>query len=439
MLAYMMQFRRMGGAMGGVATVVGPSGETERVFKLEKDSSNNLDAVTSVPREAVSMMFANDSLLYTASSASLLTVSGDTVRFSHQLLQEYFLALYLQHNLEASNALKIWPPDIWWRRNNWEEATILLAGLFADDCTPVLNWVAPANPEVAAQCVLRSGAKTPHSTLDRFRTMWTPRLTDLEDDPQPQARAAVGRAIGLLGLDSRSGVGVRADGLPDIRWCEVRDGEFTFQSDQLMTLPRFYVAKYPITFCQFQTFVDAPDGFVNDAWWDGLAKRSPELGEQAFKYNNHPRDRINWYDAMGFCRWLSSKLGYEIRLPTEQEWEKAARGMDRRLFAYGSEFDPTMGNTQELDLGGTTAVGIFPQGASPYGALDMAGNVFEWTLPDPSTKLGMAGTPVNKHGIVRGGSWFRGKDVATTTSRTSLSLNDRYSSVGFRVMAVKPA
>src|SRR5262249_38306767 len=154
------------------------------------DKADSVDAVTSVPREAVTLMFGGDQLLYTASSASLLTVNEDTVRFSHQLLQEYFLAQYLRDTFQQSSAAKIWPPDVWWRRNNWDQATVLLAGLFSNDCTPVVEWIAPANPEVAAECILRSGAYTPPETREKFRALWIPRLTDLKDDPQPQARAA---------------------------------------------------------------------------------------------------------------------------------------------------------------------------------------------------------------------------------------------------------
>ena len=72
----------------------------------------------------------------------------------------------------SGQADAIWPRDRWWERTNWEEATILLAGLHSDDCTPVIDWVAEANPEVAAQCILRSGAHAPRETLLRLRAAW---------------------------------------------------------------------------------------------------------------------------------------------------------------------------------------------------------------------------------------------------------------------------
>src|SRR5262249_37558525 len=164
---------------------------------------------------------------------------------------------------------------------------------------------------------------------------------DLKGDPSPLARASVGRALGLTDLDNRPGVGLRADGLPDLAWCEVPEGVFIMGSEheddekpiRTISLPTFYISRYPITYRQFQALIDAEDGFRNAAWWKGLHQESKEQqqggpGDQAFKYWNHPRERVSWYDAVAYCRWLSAKLGTEITLPTEQEWEKAARWTD---------------------------------------------------------------------------------------------------------------
>ena len=97
---------------------------------------------------------------------------------------------------------------------------------------------------------------------------------------------------------------------------------------------------------------------------------------------------VSWHDAMAYCRWLSGVTGKPITLPSEAQWEKAARGglppagRDKgraREYPWGDEWDEAKCNTGELGLGDTTPVGIFPEGASPYGCLDMAGNVWEWT------------------------------------------------------------
>jgi formylglycine-generating enzyme required for sulfatase activity len=99
------------------------------------------------------------------------------------------------------------------------------------------------------------------------------------------------------------------------------------------------------------------------------------VSEQDFKYANHPRDTVSWRQAMAFCRWFSWRLGggsdlkkvdeWAVRLPTEFEWEKAARGTDGRVYPYEGDFDATKCNTRETGLHQTSAVGIFPNGASP--------------------------------------------------------------------------
>lgn len=116
---------------------------------------------------------------------------------------------------------------------------------------------------------------------------------------------------------------------------------------------------------------------------------------------DHPVTMVSWYDAGEFCKWKGK------RLPTEAEWEKAARGTDGREFPWGDEFDIKKVNTLG-DYGGTTPVGKFPGGASPYGALDMAGNAQEWTADwykqYPGNKFNDEDYG-EKYKVVKGGSW----------------------------------
>src|SRR5712692_8747240 len=116
---------------------------------------------------------------------------------------------------------------------------------------------------------------------------------------------------------------------------------------------------------------------------------------------NHPVVNVTWYDALAYCDWLTKQLrewektpeplvallrqeGWRVTLPSEAEWEKAVRGPstgsgDGRIYPWGDDFDPDKANTAEPGNDGTSAVGCFPRGASPYHVLDMAGNVWEWT------------------------------------------------------------
>jgi formylglycine-generating enzyme required for sulfatase activity len=121
----------------------------------------------------------------------------------------------------------------------------------------------------------------------------------------------------------------------------------SYNLKRTVNLPTFWIAKYPITYRQFHAFIDAEDGFRNDAWWQGLVKRETEPGDQAFKFWNCPCENVSWYDAVAFCRWLSAKLGYAITLPTEEQWEKAARGTDGRTYPWGNECTPGYANIDE--------------------------------------------------------------------------------------------
>src|SRR5262249_5966255 len=150
------------------------------------------------------------------------------------LLQEYFAARYMDLEIGAGRlkATEIWPPKKWWERTNWEEAAILLAGLYSADCSRGVEWGGEANPEGAARCAAGGGAELAKATGERLRTKWIPRLTDLRGDPNPKARAAIGLALGMMWLDNRKGVGtvVGANNvaLPDIDWVEIPAGEFQY-------------------------------------------------------------------------------------------------------------------------------------------------------------------------------------------------------------------
>jgi len=444
---------------------------------------------TTFSRNQVMERLLDEQSLYRALSASLLTGS-DELRFTHQLLQEYFAAQRLDREMKNSvPAAQFWPADRWWWPNQWNETALLLAGLYSDNTTPVIIWLADANPELVVRCILESGAQTPPETIEALRPRWLPRLTALTlsssplpprlrrgviHDPQPEARAAVGRALGLLNLDNRPGVGVifsplpEGEGalpkvtpgvraIPDIEWGkEIPPGTYSIGGDdkaydplpaQQFTVKAAYkLAKYPITFIQFQAFLDdEKTGFNDDRWWDGLTEeyRKQPMAEQRFKYANHPRESVSWYQAVAFTRWLTAQYravgarglaplpdGWEIRLPTEQEWEVAARGMDGRVYPCGNDYDPAKGNTS--GIGQTSAVGIFPDGESPFGLLDLSGNVWEWCLNsyDNPEYIGTSG--YMRRGL-RGSSWHRNFPNARAASRNVYYPYDWNLNWGYRV------
>jgi hypothetical protein len=179
------------------------------------------------------------------------------------------------------------------------------------------------------------------------------RMLEEIDDPATshERRALIGVRLALIG-DPRRGVGLREDGLPDIVWCKVARGEITLANGAgTFSVEPFYVSKYLVTWAQYRAFLEDPDGYPQE-------------------YANHPVNNVSWLDAVAFCRWLSQRLRYDIRLPTEWEWQQAATGGDpAKEYPWGPEWISNFANTYESGLSRSTAVGLYPQGASPTGAL----------------------------------------------------------------------
>jgi len=146
----------------------------------------------------------------------------------------------------------------------------------------------------------------------------------------------LGLANSFISLGHPPWVGLRPDGLPDIAWCYVPGGYITLEdkAKSTFTVPPFYIARYPITFVQFQAFLDDPDGFERDEWWAGLAEkhRKQSMNEQRFKFANHPRESVSWYQTVAFCRWLNAKLPTEAWPDTTALNVPAAPAGDRGAY-----------------------------------------------------------------------------------------------------------
>lgn len=392
--------------------------------------------------------------LRAAASANLLE-DGDLVRFTHQLLQEYFTARRMLAEIDAGrlDARELWPEERWWLPSGWEESAVLAVGMSGDKADKIIEWLARANPEVAAMALQRSGAEFDDGPKLKIREQWLPRMTDVKLYPEALARAAIGRALGsaLLSsgepLDNRRGVGLTADGLPDIDWVPINGGTVRFEDEDgvsvKFSVKPFHIARYLVTNRQFQAFVEAPDGYGKKDWWNGI-EQSPAINTPDWTEANHPRERVSWYEAVAFCRWMTAKyrerglLGkkQEIHLPTEWEWQQAATGGNpANVYPWGAEWEPARCNSNETGLHRTSAVGLYPHGTWQNGPLDMAGNVWEWCWNKYDKPKSKAALQIDKSGerVLRGGSWFNQPVDLRSSNRFRHLTVFRFFLVGFRL------
>jgi formylglycine-generating enzyme required for sulfatase activity len=204
---------------------------------------------------------------------------------------------------------------------------------------------------------------------------------------------------------------------------------------------------------QQQDFPSAEQFKVYQEW---LAKRPPELRQQPGdwqgqeRFANRPVTRVSWFEAQAYCAWLNEKWPQHrpdgmatklaIRLPTEAEWEKAARAGDRRIYPWGKDWDAAKCNA-ENKIGHASAVGMYPEGCNPKGLHDMAGNVWEWThslyrvypyQPDQDDWRERQGGDWLV--VVRGGSWLRPPWDVRCAIRSRNYPGYDYSTLGFRVV-----
>ena len=202
-------------------------------------------------------------------------------------------------------------------------------------------------------------------------------------------------------------------------------------------LPNYRIATTPITNAQYAAFVREtghPAPNVNEATWKSYGLIHPWQRTRRHAWQNgkipqgradHPVVLVSHLDAEAYARWLSVRTGRIWRLPTEAEWEKAARGTDGRRFPWGSVYDATRLNSHDAGPFDTMPVGSFPIGASPFGMLDAAGQVFEWTA-----------TPGRKgRFVVKGGSWDdKGCGVCRSAARHDRPRDLKHILIGFRLV-----
>lgn len=416
---------------------------------------------------------------YLRDRAGLLAARGEGVyTFPHRTFQEYLAACYLvdqdpEYPFHLASLCRDEP-------NKWREV-LLLGGakkgrndvwfladaLCPDDPPPDLSgflkpdrsleedlWGAHLAGQMLLEIITPDDPLNVHNKkrLERLQgwlvhCLTTPHLPPLE-------RALAGRTLGLLG-DPRPDV---ACAVPEM--VDIPAGPFLMGSDKTkdnlasggetpqhtVTLPVYRIGKYPVTNGQWQRFMEA-GGYHNQAYWTkaGWQQRQQEgwteprwWQDSDYNIANQPVVGVSWYEAVAYCNWLKAETGRPFRLPSEAMWEKGARGTDGRIYPWGDDWNPNNLNAAETNINRPSAVGIFPDGRSPYGVYDASGNVLEWcstvwggypfeTRPY-AAELEASGTRSRRGGAFRGDTQY-----TRAAYRSNYYPDGRYNNLGFRV------
>jgi len=216
-------------------------------------------------------------------------------------------------------------------------------------------------------------------------------------------------------------------------WAQEWYGRNLFMIEQpqhTVHLAGFAIGRHPVTNLDYYQFVFQAGHQAPRGWLGIQPPQDLELS---------PVVNVSWNDALEYCRWLTQRTGHEYRLATEAEWERAARGVDSRIYPWGQDFEPWRCNTIESGKRGVSPVDTYsPSGDSPCGASDMAGNVWEWTSTqmrpypyrqdDGREKLDTRGQRV-----ARGGAWYYSRKLARCSAREGWQPTYISPALGFRI------
>lgn len=373
-------------------------------------------------------------------AALLLERGPGEYGFIHLTFEEYLAAVALAFKGQGNSAPIIETLSAHVGDQAWREVALLTIGYLGirQQLPKVAGEVVEAlvknRPGPSGEAVVLAGdavldtwpGGVPPSSKDEVVKSLQETMQD--GNVRPELRRRSGLLLGRLGW--------RPADLD--RFAEIPAGEYEhgIKKEKREIPYMYFIGKYPVTNIQFARFVKE-DGYQNQEYWSGdgwewrtgkydsrtleamardwlehrpTAKRNAPYYWHSIELSNPivPIVGVNWFEAEAYCNWLSRKIvavpeGYVVRLPRNDEWERASRGCDGREYPWGEGFDKTAANTWDSEatgsgLGGTTAVCAFPQGISPEGAWDMSGNVWEWTSSWYDED--------KKYRIVRGGSWI---------------------------------
>jgi formylglycine-generating enzyme required for sulfatase activity len=255
----------------------------------------------------------------------------------------------------------------------------------------------------------------------------------------------------------------------DLEFVLIPAGEFEMGADRsrdrhapddekpchVLNISDYYIMRYPVSNLQYSLFCQETGHRAPLTWKEGGIPDGK---------TDHPVVGVSYHDGVAFCSWAAGVTGLAVRLPTEPEWEKAARGPDGRTFPWGNIWDPQRCNCSDLKTGGTTPLGLFsPAGDSPYQVAETGGNVQEWTSSlfgrypyDPQDGREVLVNNISDHSmlprlhetgcvasaemieaylgksVIRGGSWRESKEQSRCTYRSWAAPMHRSDDTGFR-------
>ena len=442
-----------------------------QVHKRQYDSGAKPGAATDIRKGEV--LDAFDELLnqselksrqlldYLDQQAGLLIARADggPYMFPHRSFQEFLAACYLARKPGYKELLQLLDTDPLW----WREVWLLAVGYLCSDreglAAEIVHKLMPRAMEkckaptdihwrkaiLAGEALLEQKVPAKRDEDDAYLEEWEKNRDWLAalvqgGELDPRERAEAGDILARLGHDPRPGVGLDADGLPDIAWVDIPAGTFMMGSDEgrdnerpvhEVEVSAFRIARYPITNAQYAAF-------IQDA-----GHKEPSMWDEFHRYGNRPVVNVTWYDAVAFCRWLSERRGENIRLPTEAEWEYAARGTGSRRYAWGDEdWEPERANIGGSGIGHASAVGMYPQGVTPQDLFDMTGNVWEWVQDrygkySAASQCNPTGPDSGSRRVFRGGAWDYGAQNARAAYRFEYGPVWTSRNLGFRCARVQ--
>ncbi len=377
--------------------------------------------------------------------------------FAHLTFQEYLAARALADRKDSLDFTLKHLPDAWWR-----EVILLQAGYLSTQgkrrVSELIGILMNADPKtepephhhllLAAECLFDVGpARVEGDLLGEARKRLKKQAdAPFKKDDKPTLLSKLAAMNALARIESGKIISQfwkPPYGEPE--WITIPEGEFWMGGEgqydgkpvHKVFLPEYQIARVPVTNAQYAIYVQDAKAKTPEHWRGGSVPPGLE---------NHPVANVSWDEAMAYCRWLGEKIENPVSLPSEAEWEKAARGdQDKRAYPWGDDWRELHCNSSELGLNDTTTVGLFLNGVSPYGLLDMSGNVWEWTrtIWDDKSKYPYKSddgredlSQKDARRVLRGGAFSHDEDLARCAYRDWFGPLNWYMHLGFRVVIV---